>query len=215
MEGTKFLVHAIIHLMLWADIAIADKLLSLRYLPDGISQACANALTADTDCNQIVSTLEGGKYYSQKRLKSICIDACTSSLASYHNNVVSSCALDTWEGPGDVEQPVAFMSELIRYHYNFTCIKDEGRFCNNVAAAFVAAAHPKEDPSDLPAGGDFGDHDTNDPCDICLLKNLAFQAGSPYYGGPSLRNQSVYEEKTKSCGIKTAPLTTTTNSLAP
>ncbi|EFQ32525.1 LysM domain-containing protein [Colletotrichum graminicola] len=196
---------------------LADPLLKTSYLPDGISSACASALTADTACPQAIRTLQAGDYQSESRLQSLCTDDCASSLATYHSAVLSNCASDTWEGLEDEIQPVAFISEIIRYHYNFTCLSDGLRFCNNVAAAFAAAADTDAagDPSKLPAGGDFGDHDTSDLCDSCLIKNLAFKAGSPFYDGPELQSQSIYESKTASCGITNAPLTTTANSIIP
>ncbi|KAK8048097.1 LysM domain-containing protein [Apiospora saccharicola] len=195
----------------------ADRLLPVSYLPEGISSPCAAALSSDIACPRHVATLQSGLYYPQAILQDICTTDCAAALSSYHGNVVASCASDTWLGPGDEEQPVAMISETIRYHYNFTCLTDNGRFCNNVAAAFAAAANskPGDDPYKLPAGGDFGEHDTSNKCDACLLKNLAFKAGSPYYDGPKLRSMSLYESKTSSCGIATAPLTTTPNTLLP
>ncbi|KAF7535861.1 hypothetical protein G7054_g5004 [Neopestalotiopsis clavispora] len=191
----------------------ADSLVPESYLPDGISANCAAALSADTSCKRVVATLEAGKYYSESRLTSICTDDCAAALGTYHNNVLSSCASDTWLGPEDVEQPVALITEIMRYHYNYTCLVDGGRFCNNVAAAFAAASSSATDDYDLPAGGKFGTHDTSDLCDSCLVKNLAFKAGSPYYDGPKLRSMSLYESKTSSCGINNAPLTTTSESI--
>lgn len=47
------------------------------------------------------------------------------------------------------------------------------------------------------------------PCDLCFIKNLQFQAGSPYFNGPLLADQSVYESKTSSCGVTGMPLKTT------
>ncbi|KAK8007950.1 carbohydrate-binding module family 50 protein [Apiospora marii] len=195
----------------------ADRLLPVSYLPEGISSPCATALSADIACPRHIATLQSGLYYPQTSLRDLCTTDCAAALSSYHSQVVANCASDTWLGPGDEEQPVAMISETIRYHYNFTCLTDNGRFCNNVAAAFAAAANSKPggDSYDLPAGGDFGEHDTSNRCDACLLKNLAFQAGSPYYDGPKLRSMSLYESRTSSCGIATAPLTTTPNTLLP
>lgn len=47
------------------------------------------------------------------------------------------------------------------------------------------------------------------PCDMCFIRALQFEAGSPYYDGPLLAEQSIYESKTSSCGITGYPLTTT------
>lgn len=49
-----------------------------------------------------------------------------------------------------------------------------------------------------------------DPCDMCFIKNLRFQAGSPYYDGPRLIANSVYQSKTSSCSVTGYPLTTST-----
>lgn len=51
---------------------------------------------------------------------------------------------------------------------------------------------------------------STDPCDMCFIKNLRLQAGSPYYDGPALRESSIYESKTSSCSVTGYPLATTT-----
>ena len=67
---------------------------------------------------------------------------------------------------------------------------------------------------DAVTGGSIGNANSTgaandtDPCDLCFIKNLQFQAGSPYYDGPLLAEQSVYQSKTSSCGISGYPLTT-------
>lgn len=48
------------------------------------------------------------------------------------------------------------------------------------------------------------------PCDLCFIKSLRMQAASPYYDGPELRSQSIYQSKTSSCGVVGYPLTTST-----
>ncbi|RMZ83680.1 hypothetical protein DV738_g1034, partial [Chaetothyriales sp. CBS 135597] len=195
---------------LFAASGLAARILTESTIPDGISQGCADALLTDIACSNVIKVLQPGFYYSQTNLQSICDDVCASALASYHNAVVSNCASDSWTTAGGVDEPVAMITELMRYSYNLSCLTHEGRFCNNVAAAYAAAADPD---GTLPAGGDFGDHDTSDPCDLCLVKNLQFQAESPYYDGLRLQSQSIYESKTASCGVSNMPLTTKTASL--
>jgi hypothetical protein len=65
----------------------------------------------------------------------------------------------------------------------------------------------------LPTDSPFGWDDqpptgvvSSGPCDLCFIKTLQKQAESPYYDGPALRRSSVYEWKTKSCGISNQPL---------
>ena len=48
-----------------------------------------------------------------------------------------------------------------------------------------------------------------DPCDMCFIKGLQLQAGSPYYDGPALASQSIYQSKTSSCKVTGYPLTST------
>ena len=50
----------------------------------------------------------------------------------------------------------------------------------------------------------------SDFCDLCFIKNLRFQASSPYFNGPELREQSIYQSKTSSCGVTGYPLVTST-----
>lgn len=45
---------------------------------------------------------------------------------------------------------------------------------------------------------------------MCFIKRLRLQAGSPFYEGPRLASQSVYESLTSSCGVSNMPLTTST-----
>jgi hypothetical protein len=49
-----------------------------------------------------------------------------------------------------------------------------------------------------------------DSCDLCFIKSLQLQAGSPYYDGPALASQSIYQSKTSSCNVTGYPLTTST-----
>lgn len=134
-------------------------------------------------------------------------------MATYHEAVLGACSSDTWEAPQEVEQPVAMINELMKYHYDNICLAENGQFCNNVAAAFATVNSTVTDTKDLPAGGNFRTYDTSGICDSCLVGNLAFKAGLPYYDGARLRSISIYEAKTSSCGISTAPLTITTESI--
>lgn len=208
------LAHSFI-LFVLSSCALASQFIEAEALPSNISNACVTALTTDTACRAGAAELVPGKYNPFSTLQNLCVSSCSSALTSYHASVLSSCAEDTWEDASGELLPVALYSELIKYAYDFTCLEDGYRFCNNVAAAYAAGADPQASdvPGGVPAGGDFGQHDTLDPCDSCLLANLRFQAGSPYYDGPVLQSRSVYQSKTSSCGVTGAPLTTTANSL--
>ncbi|KAI1776335.1 LysM domain-containing protein [Hypoxylon cercidicola] len=180
-------------------------------LPKNISAACGTALTSEVDCSHAVPALQAGTFYPRAELEQICVANCASSLAGYHSGIVSACQEDTWVGFEDVQEPIALISELMRYNYNYSCLTDGSRFCNNVAAAYSVFLDPDTAglPGGLPAGGDYGGIEISDPCDQCLVDILRFQAGSPYYNGLDLQESSVYESKTSSCGIANAPLTKT------
>ena len=47
-----------------------------------------------------------------------------------------------------------------------------------------------------------------DACDMCFIKSLRIQASVPYYDGPAIVSQSLYESKTSSCKVKDMPRTT-------
>lgn len=196
-------------------IVSADAFLDANSLPEGLSSGCVAALTAETNCRIDVPELSPGTYYPFSQLQAICTPDCASSLAGYHSSVLSSCSQDSWLDDDGTKLPAAFYSEIVRYSYNLTCLTEGGRFCNNVAAAWAVAADPgaADSPGGLPASGDFGDHPTDDHCDLCLVANLRFQAEMPWYDGPELQSQSIYQSMTSSCGIANMPLVTKTNSL--
>lgn len=196
---------------LFAALGSAAQFYSQKVLPKDISSGCANALLAEVDCSPAVPALQAGTFYPKTDLDNICTSACASSLVAYHSAILAACASDNWTGFQDTVEPVAFISEMIRYHYNFTCMSDGTRLCNNVAAAYAVFLDPETAalPGGLPAGGDYGGYEISDPCDGCLVDSLRFQAGSPYYLGLELQNVSAYESRTSSCGISGAPLTTT------
>lgn len=52
--------------------------------------------------------------------------------------------------------------------------------------------------------------ESSGPCDLCFIKSLQMQAASPYYDGPEIRSQSIYQSKTSSCRVTGYPLTTST-----
>lgn len=47
-------------------------------------------------------------------------------------------------------------------------------------------------------------------CDECIAARLRMRAGSPYFDGPVVASESLYESMTSSCGITGKPVTTTT-----
>ncbi|KAL3423876.1 LysM domain-containing protein [Phlyctema vagabunda] len=209
------MVTTLLGLILFISPAFGARFLTNSTVPLNITDACVNALLSDVNCSPAVPALQHGIYYPKAELDQICTADCATSLASYHSQIMRSCASDTWNGIDDDILPIAMISEIFRYHYNATCLTDGTRFCNNVAASYSVFLDPESStyPGGLPAGGDYGGIEVTDPCDICLVKSLQFQAGSPYYNGLDLQESSIYQSKTSSCGIANAPLTTTALSI--
>ncbi|KAI3331384.1 hypothetical protein F4824DRAFT_294880 [Ustulina deusta] len=176
-------------------------------IPTNLTLACTNALTADVDCDPVVPALRNGNFYPDSTLTRACTPKCANALASFQNNVASACNTDTWLGYDNETMPLTLIPDLLRFHYNLTCITNNGAFCNNVAAAYAAYLDPNTTDNTAPANGQYGNITVTDACDLCLIKNLKFQAESPYYDGPDLWSSSIYESKTSSCQVTGMDLT--------
>ncbi|KAH8901682.1 hypothetical protein GQ53DRAFT_851663 [Thozetella sp. PMI_491] len=176
-------------------------------VPGNLTVACTNALLADVACDPIVPALQSGDFYPDTTLARACTTGCAAALSTFQQNVDSACSADTWLGYENQTMPVAIIPDLLRYHFNMTCLTNQGRFCNNVAAAYAAYLDPNATGNAAPANGLYGNITITDPCDLCLVVNLQFQAESPYYDGPDLWSSSIYQSKTSSCGITGMGLT--------
>lgn len=198
--------------LLYVRACLGGTFFTENDVPDGVSPSCASALTADVACARAVAHLMPDEFYTKSGLDQICTTVCASSLTNWRADVISSCAGDSFIGFNreDGELGVGAIPDLIKFSYDLACLNDGSRYCNNAAAAFAAYSDPdlSELPSDLPAGGEWGNQNVTNECDACLVSILKFRAESPYYDGPRLQAESVYESKTSSCGVAGAPLTT-------
>lgn len=112
---------------------------------------CVGALSADIACSPAVSGLRLGEYYPEETLSRTCTAGCGQALARYGNKVAEACDKQTWKGYEDTEMPIAIIPDMLRYHYNLTCLTDSGRYCNAVAAKAAAALDSEgtEEPLEL------------------------------------------------------------------
>ncbi|KAI1522760.1 LysM domain containing protein [Pyrenophora tritici-repentis] len=176
-------------------------------IPANLTTTCANALLVDVvQCPITAAQFLNGFYYPPKTLENACSSACSLALQNYEASVKTACAGQTWAGYDDEnDAPLDMIPNLMRYNRDLACIQDSGRWCNVVAAAAALQADPGQSPfgwdSTPPTNVQF-----SGPCDLCFIKNLQKQAGSPYYYGPHLRSSSVYQSKTSSCGVAGYPL---------
>ncbi len=100
---------------------------------------CVGALFGDIACSPAVAGLRLGEYYPEETLYRTCTADCGQALAQYANNVATACDKQIWRGYEDTDMPLTIIPDMLRYHYNLTCLTDSGRYCNALAAKAAAA----------------------------------------------------------------------------
>lgn len=111
-------------------------------VPANISTSCTNALLADVGCDPVVPALRSGEFYPANTLERACTSGCSDALQSYQNVITSACNNDVWLGYDNETMPVNMIPELLRFHFNLTCLVKNGEFCNNIAAAYAEHLDP-------------------------------------------------------------------------
>lgn len=89
-----------------------------------LSDACLNALQGTVNCNNsLVSIAASDSFYgmNDEIYPSLCNDDCSSSLASYHNAVLSACGdqPEAWSG-----YPATYFGDVYWATYNLSCLVD-------------------------------------------------------------------------------------------
>ncbi|KAI0523940.1 hypothetical protein F5B22DRAFT_633991 [Xylaria bambusicola] len=222
---------AILRLVVAAHIrdALGYQFIRQDTLPsENLSDKCVGALTTDlTSCPQQVSAFFTGDWFESDSLEEACTSACAVDLSQYVVKAGSACGPeDTYEISSVNKAPVSFIPTLLQYHFNKTCIQDEGRWCHVVAHEMsigMAESTPMMRTNmstivskcqvcspDISASktNDVGRQSSPDMCDNCVIKAYQFQAGSPINGGYAL--QSNYSSLTESCSKTSFPLESST-----
>ena len=107
----------------WAQIQVLDPN-SLSNSTASLSAACVTALEATINCNSgLVPIAASGNFYSVNDdvYTSLCTTACSSSLASYHDNVVSACGSTPQAFTG---YPNTYWGDVYWATYNLSCLAD-------------------------------------------------------------------------------------------
>ncbi|DAA75949.1 TPA_exp: LysM domain-containing protein [Trichophyton benhamiae CBS 112371] len=120
----------------------AIPVVSREGLPMTLSDKCAEALISDVACDPNVLDFKPGYYYSPEILQRACTDTCKSALDSYLDRVKSSCGTETIVGPFDLEVSALIVPGMRKDLFQKTCLQDNGRYCNNVAATAAVIADP-------------------------------------------------------------------------
>ena len=204
MASTLLVLQVFLSLVI--ERGLAFQYVGNNSMPANVSVACNGALVKDIACDPYVRRFRPGQYYSQEGLTKACTASCDGALSSYEAGVVQACKGQTYmDDFGFQTQEISTIPGILRYQYNKTCLRNDGKFCNLLA---YQAAQGQDDQK--PLGASATNIPTVDPCDDCLIKNLQFEAGSSYYDGPKLA--PVYSSKTSSCKKTGFPLPTSTTS---
>ncbi|KAL2259269.1 hypothetical protein VTK26DRAFT_7116 [Humicola hyalothermophila] len=179
-------------------------------LPEDLPSDCAAALLADVACDRLVRDLRPDFFYPPTSLERICTEDCATALSSWKESVRSACGDDV-SVPADFDLPASpvVIPATLEHTFQFTCLRENDVFCGPVAALAAVFNDPGVSPfnylREVPEGA-------TEPssCDECLAARLRMRAGSPYFDGPVVASESLYESLTSSCGITGKPVTTTT-----
>ncbi|KAL3440477.1 hypothetical protein BJX65DRAFT_314774 [Aspergillus insuetus] len=148
-------VHSV--LISLVQTCVATQFLTRETLPEGsFSEACVEALVADIACPLQVSRFSNGRYFPDAALVDACTPSCLSALASYGDDILSSCGESDYYEISDSDLvPAAVIPLRYRYYYNKTCIQDGDRWCHGFAREVAEAgtiATPAPVPTDIADG---------------------------------------------------------------
>ncbi|TQV92641.1 Peptidoglycan-binding Lysin subgroup [Cordyceps javanica] len=188
----------------------AIKMLYDDSLPDDLDSACSAALMSDVACDPLVPALRQDFFYPPATLTRACTAGCAAALESWESSVRSACGKDIVI-PAEHDLPASpiVIPATRRYIYSFTCLKENDAFCGPVAALAAFFSDPGVSIfnyiNTLPEGAT-----KPADCDPCLAARLRMRSGSPYFDGPVVASESLYQSMTSSCGITGKPATTST-----
>ncbi|GKT49645.1 lysM domain-containing protein [Colletotrichum spaethianum] len=189
---------------------LAIKMLYDDSLPEDLNAACSAALMSDIACDPLVPALRHDFYYPPATLTRMCTDGCASARQSWESSVRSGCGNDiVIPGEYDLDVSPIVLPATRRYIYSFTCLKENDVFCGPVAALAAFFTDPGVSVfnyiNELPEGAV-----KPADCDPCLAARVRLRSGSPYFDGPVVASESIYQSMTSRCGISGQPATTST-----
>lgn len=170
------------------------QLFTASSLPGSYSERCISALTTNiTQCKHAVASFDANAAYSQRVLDSACRPQCETALTSWQDAVAKVCPAETYEDDYGLVRPVSAVPAMVLYTYGQTCHVEGGEYCNIVLSNGTSLATRKES--------------RRGQCSMCDLFKLRNAAQSPFFDGPLIRSERLYESYTSSCGFRDHPLT--------
>ncbi|KAH8194552.1 hypothetical protein TruAng_011287 [Truncatella angustata] len=200
----------LVDLLIVASTASATVLLYADSLPSTLTSECTTALTVDvTACDPLVRDLRPDVFYPPASLSRICTTDCSSAIETWRSSVQSGCGNQTISADLEVEAAAVYIPGALQYYFQNACLQDDsGRYCGPIAALAAAFSDPGISPFNYISNTT--DQVRPDDCDACLAERLRLREGSPYFDGPIVASQSLYESMTASCGIVGRSVVTTT-----
>lgn len=180
-------------------------------LPSTLTPVCSDALLANVAaCDPLVKDLRPDFFYPPESLSRICTSGCSSSLTAWKSSVWNSCGNQTVSGDLEVEAAAVYIPGSLQYSFQMACLQDDGgRYCGPIAALAAAFSDPGISPFNYISNITEQDQKPDD-CDLCIAERLRLRAGSPYFDGPIVASQSMYESMTSSCNIMGRPIAQST-----
>jgi hypothetical protein len=136
------LAYKCLALLSLSNTVSSAALFTERTIPRNLTEACSASLLSDVDCSPLVASLEAGSHYSDSILTRTCTANCAASLSRWQVDVTSSCSGQSWSGYHGKSMPLEMIPDMMHYSFNLSCITDQGRFCNAVAAQAAYASDP-------------------------------------------------------------------------
>ncbi|KAJ6045686.1 carbohydrate-binding module family 50 protein [Penicillium canescens] len=166
---------------IWGVVALATR--GVADSTADLSTACATALQASLVCDPFLTYVMTSNYYTSVGNTTIqdefCSTACSSDLASYRDDVATSCANDPQPFSG---YPATYWADWAISAFDHVCMKDAdtGEYCVDVIGGYFQNQTVESDGTNLP---------TDQLCSSCVVALFSLMQSTPYSNyDPTLAN---------------------------
>lgn len=111
----------------------------------GITAACAASLMTEVSCDPVLQSMQNGYYYPPDTLRRVCTGTCQESLTAYRQGVNEACSGGNQSVPGfsdDFQMSPLAIPDVYGYFWDYYCLSEGDRWCNQVAAELAVMADP-------------------------------------------------------------------------
>lgn len=112
--------------------------------PEGLSNECTSALLVEIGCAPVVAGFRTSSYIPPNALQEICTSQCSNDLQAFRTSVAASCVDETFEyNEGEAPIPVAMLADMLAFSFNYVCLKEGTKWCNEHFADSAAFGEPE------------------------------------------------------------------------